>query len=276
MIGQTSPKHLLARSIQPRRLQQRALRYYQHNEARHWRGVLAVIISLAVLGLGWVIFFSPWLRITDVSVTGLQRLDKSVVLLLADSELNKNLLWVLPRRTWALVPITAIKKRISELPTVANMEVKRRFPNTIIITISERLASVTWQTGSQRFEVDNTGQAISEIPTSTESSLPLVIDYTNASVNLGSAASPANLIQLVLDAHKALAGRGVTSYSVEEARDHIQVHLGSWRIYLGTQASITEQQTAIDALIASLANEQVKKLDYIDVRVPDLPTYKLF
>ena len=276
MIGQVSPKHPLARSIQPRRLQQRALRYYQHSEARWWRWLLVMVIIIALLGLGWILLFSPWVRITTVSITGLQRIDKTVIQALADVELNHNLLWVVPRRTWTLAPMAVIKDRISELPAIAHVEVKKRFPNSVIITIEERLASVTWHTGAQRFEVDNTSLAIRELPSTTESSLPLVNDITNAPLSLGSSAAPAELIQLVLDTNQLLAGRGVTDYSVEEVRDHIQVHLATWRIYLGDEASVSDQLLALDALLGSLTAEQIKKLDYIDIRVPDLPTYKFY
>jgi cell division septal protein FtsQ len=233
-----------------------------------------MVIIIALVGLSWILLFSSWVRITIVSITGLQRVDRAVIQTLADVELNHNLLWVVPKRTWTLAPIAVIKDRISELPAIARVEVKKRFPNSVIITIEERLASVTWQTSAQRFEVDNTSLAIRELPTTTESLLPLVTDDTNSPLSLGSSAAPAELIQLVLDINQLLAGRGVTNYSVEEVRDHIQVHLGTWRIYLGNQASVSDQLLALDALLGSLTAEQIKKLDYIDVRVPDLPTYK--
>lgn len=63
---------------------------------------------------------------------------------------------------------------------------------------------------------------------------------------------------------------------VDGSRSNVKVSLGTWSVYFGIQAKVSDQREALDALLATLNAEQRNRLDYIDVRLPDLPTYKLW
>jgi cell division septal protein FtsQ len=220
--------------------------------------------------------FSPWLRITNVEIVGLQRVDRATVQAAIDAELDSNLLWVLPRRSWLLAPTSQIEAELRALPAVAQVSSERNFPGSLTVTIQERIASVSWQSGERFYEVDDSGQAIREMATTSDPLLPLVIDSTSTAISLGGTAAPSELIKLVLEAHSALAGRGVVSYGVDGSRSNVKVSLGTWSVYFGIQAKVSDQREALDALLATLNAEQRNRLDYIDVRLPDLPTYKLW
>lgn len=88
---------------------------------------LAVLLPLAALG--WVLLASSWLGVDRVQVTGLERLQAAAVVQAAAVQHGMPL---------ARVDTAAVERRVAELAPVADVAVRRTWPGTLTVDVTER------------------------------------------------------------------------------------------------------------------------------------------
>eukprot|EP01037_Dinobryon_pediforme_P020506 gene20506-21148_t len=67
------------------------------------------------------------------------------------------------------------RARIAEIPWVADVEVKKVYPDKLVVNLSERKAFALWQQGGQLSVVDQTGAVMTNIVDDRHAELPLVV-----------------------------------------------------------------------------------------------------
>lgn len=128
-----------------------------------------VVIPLAA-AIGWLVWFSPWLAVSEVqvSVTSTPEiagpLSPDEVRAVAAVETGTPLL---------RVSTAEIESRISSLPQVASASVTRSWPDTIAIDVVRR-EPVALVKGSSGYDVVDASGAVIRSVTSPESGVPLV------------------------------------------------------------------------------------------------------
>lgn len=280
MLGPASPRRpVFARQVAPRRVQQRALPYYQRRDTRHWR-LLVWTLSIVALGsLTWLLLASPVLAIHRLEIRGLQRTDQTQVEAAINSQLDTRWLLLFSRRATLLVPTDAIAHSLEQLPTVKTASVSRQLPGSLVVDVHERVASVQWEAGGQRYEVDLDGRVIRPLEATPEApsgpSLPRIVASAEASVTVGDTVASPRLIQLAIDSASGPQGRGSDYASPGASPDELYVHSGGFRVLLTTNKPLDEQYRSAQGVIASIPRDELPKLDSIDARLPELPTYKL-
>lgn len=93
------------------------------------RGLLAVGGLVALIVLGWLVWFSPLLRVQSVAVTGNQLTSTDEVLQAAQVPIDVPL---------ARLDGAAIRARVQGLPAVAGVELHRNWPDRLVIEVTER------------------------------------------------------------------------------------------------------------------------------------------
>lgn len=80
-----------------------------------------------------------------------------------------------------------IEDRLQRLPGVADAHVSVSLPDTLVVTIEERIAILTWRVGDNLFLVDREGVLFATAPTDAgaSASLPTVADSRPKSAGLG-------------------------------------------------------------------------------------------
>jgi cell division protein FtsQ len=94
------------------------------------RAVIAAVAVAVALGfVGWVVFFSPWLAADKVAVAGTRTISVREVQAAAGVPVGTPL---------ARVDLNAIRASVARLPAVRTVAVRRSWPHTIAIAITER------------------------------------------------------------------------------------------------------------------------------------------
>jgi cell division protein FtsQ len=106
---------------------------------------IAFVIGLAVSMVG--LYFSPVLRVQQVSVTGTTALDPAEVASLADID----------GQSMVSSTFSGAEARIAALPQVRSVEIKRHWPDSIEIAVTERTPWATWSEGDADYTIDDTG-----------------------------------------------------------------------------------------------------------------------
>lgn len=114
-----------------------------------WRRILALVVVLGLVGGGvWAVYFSTALSVQGVEVSGEQTLSKDDVVTRAAVPTGGPL---------ATVDLVAVERRVAALAQVRSVDVTRKWPHDVQITIAERVpVAVVAQSGTFR-AVDTEG-----------------------------------------------------------------------------------------------------------------------
>ncbi len=168
-------------------------------------------LTLCVVAIGLVVY-GPWLRVTAVEVHGTHALDHDSVARVAANMLDSQRWLIIPNRNlWLLSShqfSLSIRERISRRLSIEGVDVLKRYPHGLTLTVHERTPTWRWQSGGQLAIVDRQGIVMS-LSVPQNSNLPLVDDRG----------------QPVLQIDQAVVKPEVTS-SMAQIADHLnQAHL---------------------------------------------------
>jgi cell division protein FtsQ len=124
-----------------------AARYRRRRLAAALVGVVALLV---VVGLGtWVLLYDAGVaNVEDLTVTGLTTVPEQAV---------REAAAVAPGGPLISVDTAGIASRVAAVEGVAAVEVRRVWPHTIEVDVTERVPVAVWQTAAGLFEVDTTG-----------------------------------------------------------------------------------------------------------------------
>lgn len=92
--------------------------------------VLLAIVAILAGVLFWLVYFSPFLTVKQVAVTGSGASRAALVLRVADVPAGEQMIEI---------DTSAVTARVSDIQTVTDVNVTRSWPNTIVISVSERV-----------------------------------------------------------------------------------------------------------------------------------------
>lgn len=162
-----------------------------------------------------------------------------------------------------------VEHALSSLPDVRQAEVSIRLPNRMYVKVRERTARVIWQTGEERYGVDDEG-IILPLRGETESVI-LIRDLDSTPRQPGERVD----LEIVAAAEKyasLLPQVRTFDYSGEYGLS-LQNEFG-WRIYLGKSEGAETKVAVMKELAERLANRG-SAVEYIDLRFQDSPLYRL-
>jgi len=131
---------------------------------------LASVLVLGLLGTGLIYSYrlittTPALGLTEISVSGNQRLAYGQVLEIAGLRLGQNSLGV---------NVTRVESALSQNPWVEFVTVRRELPDKLFITLVERQPSFWVRKDGQLYFADGEGKIITQLSPGDSASLPLL------------------------------------------------------------------------------------------------------
>lgn len=128
----------------------------QRIEARlrrqRWRRIaLGAGGLVAVAGLVWVVLGSPWLRVQRVDVEGVERLDPAVVVAAGQSQVG---------RPMVMASTDQVAARLRGRPLVLAVEVRRSWPSTLTVVVTERRPAAAVASAGRFTLVDRGGVVV--------------------------------------------------------------------------------------------------------------------
>ena len=208
-----------------------------------------LLLALVVVVMGvavWVVWFSSLLSVTEVRVLG--AVDVS-----ADSV--RQAAAVPARIQLARVDAAGIAERVGAIPRVASVEVRRGWPDVLVVVVTERVPLAVTREGSAWTYLDATGARFGTV-NAVPHGMPLV--------SAVSATAMDSALGVYAALPKALATRVATVAA--KTRDDVVLTLAD-----GTtvQWGNPDQSAHKAAVLLSLLTV---KATYYDVSAPDLPT----
>ncbi len=115
-----------------------------------------VLLALGgiVAGVAWALLGSRFLVVRSVSVTGLHRVSRSQVLAAAGVQMGLPLI---------RVDTTAIGRRVDEIAQVKSAQVSRRWPDGVLIQVTERTPALAVRSGGGYDLIDGSGVVVATV-----------------------------------------------------------------------------------------------------------------
>ncbi|GAA3812384.1 cell division protein FtsQ/DivIB [Nocardioides panacisoli] len=215
-----------------------------------WRYIVVVVVVVLLIGFAvYSVYFSPWLQVQGVDVTGNSQVSDAEIIRTADVPEGGAL---------AKVDLDAIAVRVRALPAVKSVDVSRKWPHDVRIDVVERTPVAVVARGDGYVDLDEEGVTFNRLA-HPPAGLPLV--------ETGAAAEPSALEEA---AHVVAA----LPDDISSLVDHVQVDTVDEILLVlhdGRQVkwgSADQSDEKAQVLLALLD----RKAQVYDVSVPGMPT----
>ncbi len=215
------------------------------------RVLVAVVVLLLVVSAAWLVWFSPVFAARSVEVEGAVQIDAAQVVDAAQVRLGTPL---------ARLDTSAVHDRVAALPAVAEVQVSRRLPSTVEITVTERQGVYAIAEAGQFLLVDKTGTGFLSVP-SLASPLPQVALTDDGSPQAQRLMADA---AVVVSALPASVSSQMTGLSATTPDTFLIDLTGGAQIFWGSADRSDDKAAVIDALLHTPAS-------YYDISAPDHP-----
>ena len=231
-----------------------------------WKGL--AFVGLVVVSIGYlgyvaltVVGSSQALTVTRITVTGNARLSRGEVLALVADLRGRNML---------LVRLEDYRRKLLASPWVEDAAIRRVFPGTVDVLISERRPLGIARLHDALYLIDQHGSVIDEFgPNNASLDLPLVDglgaagDRDGQTVDEGKAQLAVRLLG-ALQTRPDLAGR-ISQIDVSDARDAVVMLKGDTvMVRVGDDQFAGRLQAYLD--LAPALRARVPRIDYVDLR----------
>lgn len=201
------------------------------------------------------------LTIARITVTGTHRMSRGEVLALLQGLRGANMV---------TTDLDDWRRKLLESPWVADAAIRRVFPGTVSVVISERDPLAIGRIGDSLYLIDQRGTIIDEFgPTYADFDLPIVDGLAAAPGDDGTLVDErrALLAARLLDdvqGHPALARR-ISQIDVTDARDAVVILKDDHALVrVGDERFAARLQAYLD--LAPRLKEAVPEMDYVDMR----------
>lgn len=247
------------REVSPKQAE-RERRRAQQRRRLLLRAVIAVAVVASIAALWRGISSSRLFTVENVEVTGVDHLSEQDVIDAARLPADATLLRFGEQR---------VLGRLGSDPWVADADIERRFPSTLVIEISERVPVALVDTGMTFWFVDTSGRVIAESVPDTATVLPVVRDVPDFTAEPGLISDSESL----KNALQVIAGMGsevistVRVVTAPSAGETALLTAAGVEIMIG-EATRLEEKTI---LVQDILRERGEQVVFIDVRSVERP-----
>ncbi|MBI3963577.1 MAG: hypothetical protein HY341_01115 [Candidatus Kerfeldbacteria bacterium] len=242
-------------------------------------------IGVILLGSFILVGFTPYFRIRDIEIIGVQYANADAIRKSTEKRLDQRRWLILPNRNPLFLNhahladdlVNALRESVS----VESLRITTRLPDTLVVTIRERIPRLTWVSQDTTFSVDRQGVVSEQIEEgSVNPEFPRVFDLGNAPTRVGDTVIDPALVDYVFTVRGRLPGiiGGPIDYFSVPKGSTTELHARTqegWEIYLDRSVPLDVQLENLQLLLErKFTDAQRRQLRYVDVRYTDRVYYK--
>jgi cell division protein FtsQ len=229
---------------------------------------LVSIFSILILaGVSYIIFLSDIFKVKGIEVLGEGRIQKE--------DFKKFLEGKIETKNILLIRLDPIKNEIlKNFPQISSLEIKRKFPSTLLFKISERKEVAAFCKKEDCYLIDKEGIVFER--GEGQGILKMERENFESEIRPGDRVIEKEILNKILEISKKIEF-GLEKVSIiSEDNLHFKTSLG-FEIFIDPQKDIDWQLTKLKvALENAIPKEKIGELEYIDLRFGNFayPKYK--
>lgn len=218
-----------------------------------------VLFVFALSGFCYFFFFSGYLEIKDIEISGNQKIPLESIKNIAEGEVKSKIIGIIPKNVF-LADIKKIDNDIlKSFPEAFKAEVKRKLFNSLSIIITERTPVASLCDNQNCFKIDIEGVAF-------ENGKEAIVLKTEKTVSIGDRAIAKKDLSNILDIYNSIKS-DVLEILISDKGKIIARQKEGWEIYFKLDDSVNEQAENLKLVLEQkIPPENRKNLEYIDLR----------
>ncbi|MEY3696633.1 MAG: hypothetical protein RJA41_283 [Actinomycetota bacterium] len=215
-------------------------------QARKRKRIFAVVAIFALSGFViYAVYFSSWLTVKKVSVIGNQIASSALIQTEAEISLGTPL---------ARVNSDEVNQNLADISSVDHVEVRRAWPNEIVLAVSERIAVATIKKNSYWVFVDEKGVAYGK--TFNQPKNLMIFEVSKKAARVEIAKVFTSMPGWLKTQTKSLSAT---------SRDNVKIELNNSReVIVGDSSRLERKFSVLKVLVT-------RKAKVYDVSAPDVP-----
>lgn len=250
--------------------------------------LVIVFYTLLVCFVGvlvYVLFFSLYLNVANVTISGTKELNSQEIQQVVNDSLQGKYLGLIPKNNFLFVSQDKIENLLSEnYKKIRSLRVSKKFPDTVNIDIDERKALLVWCSAEKCYLLDENGAAYGEAdfssPELTGNNLLQINDTSGREVIVGTNVIEPSYEQYVLSIKDAMSAVGFETtgqyYTPSRMAEEINVKTSQdSALYFSTQFPLeSAMRTLSTVLKKEIPEDKRGEIAYIDLRNENKAFYK--
>lgn len=249
--------------------------------------IIFYILLVFFVGVSvYILFFSQYLQILNINISGTQQLSSERIRQTLESYLQEKFFGCIPKNNFLLISQKMTARLLEEnFKKIRTASVSKKFPDTININIDERKSLLVWCASENCFLIDENGIAYNvadfNSPEIVQNNLLRINDKSARALAIGDKIISSEYEQYALGIKDILKSIDLeVSDDIYETpsnmADEIDVRIKQGiQIYFSTQFSLESAvRTLAVVLKKEIPDDQREKLEYIDLRSEGKVFYK--
>lgn len=254
---------------------------YFKASALKWRQRVGIII-LAITIICWlgVIFYAPHFKIKHININGLETIKEQGIKDLINSQLSKRRFFIFQQSNfWTFNKGLAVKTLNAKFG-LRQLAIDKKFPNTLSISLRERVSALVWSANNKYYNLDLGGVAVSEIAfEKVNPRFPLIYDQNNQEVKTGQLVLSEATAAAVASIHDGISAKtpikiGFFKMVGPKAQEIKVLTSDGWQIYFDVSGDIDKQINNLALTLQEKIKDNTMNLEYIDLRFGERVYYK--
>jgi len=240
--------------------------------------ILKVFVLLLITGSFYFIFFSPYFRINEISFSGVKNTNHDVINKIIDDYRNSRKYYIFSRNNYWLFNQDELKKIMQEKFWIDYIDMKKIWPNIIVLDVGERESAVNWVSGDKCHRLDLTGTAIEAC--TDAAAMMTISDRTNLPMEIGKQPITKNELDDLIKIDQAVRIIS-TSFNFklanyEKTGNSLEMKTADgFSIYFNLAQPVDAQIERLEILMKQKdVVDNLSKMQYIDMRYGDKLFYK--
>lgn len=247
-----------------------------------FRFLLAAFVAVSI----YVLFFSHYLRITEIEITGMREIGRDEIKQNLQSFLDGKFLGIVPKNNFLFISQNRIAHLLKDnFKKIRGVTIEKKFPDSVSIVIEERESILVWCAGESCFLIDDGGISYNAAdfnsPEILQNNLLRINDESARSVSLGEKIMNIEYEQYVMGIKEALENidQKVGSEAYEtpsNMAEEIKVRTEKGiLIYFSAQYPLKNAVRALDIVLKKeIPKDKQNDIEYIDLRSEGKVFYK--
>ena len=233
----------------------------------------------------YVLFFSSWTKILEVSVSGTEYLNEKIIQESVWSQVEGKYLNLVEKNNYLLISEKKTADKIAEnFLKIKEIKIDKKFPNKLIVNLKERDTVFVFCRYEKCFVIDEEGMAFSQIDKNNlqqfGENILILQSEKGREVEIGDFVLDKDFSSYLLNIKKKLEEMKIKiekeTYTAQLISGNFQIKTQEgWYIYFNKNVSLEKEIKMLESLFANQLKDVKKEdLDYIDLRSDKKVYYK--